>query len=108
MDKLAQLCIDQSGGKISKRDLTPSPSQQGRKKKAKGLAAKPPKPPPKVVWEEKTSPKRYLNFLFIIFKGSDFFFSPGDNSSATPPLLGCGRAVRCLGLGPMPYVHNCD
>eukprot|EP00057_Strongylocentrotus_purpuratus_P006231 XP_011660705.1 PREDICTED: uncharacterized protein LOC580349 isoform X3 [Strongylocentrotus purpuratus] len=58
MDKLAQLCIDQSGGKISKRDLTPSPSQQGRKKKAKGLAAKPPKPPPKVVWEEKTSPKR--------------------------------------------------
>ncbi|XP_063960044.1 dynein axonemal assembly factor 8-like isoform X1 [Lytechinus pictus] len=59
MDKLAQLCIDQSGGKISKADLTPSHSQQGRsKKKGKGLAAKPPKPPPKVVWEEKTSPKR--------------------------------------------------
>lgn len=101
MDKLAQLCIDQSGGKISKRDLTPSPSQQGRKKKAKGLAAKPPKPPPKVVWEEKTSPKRCVEFVFIqtskSFQGLGFFSSPGDKRFAAPPLLGCGRSDKMTG-----------
>ncbi|XP_071503369.1 dynein axonemal assembly factor 8-like [Diadema antillarum] len=58
MDKLTQLCIQQSGGKISRAELSPTTAKSGNSKTTQGLAAKPPRPPPKVVWEEKTSPRR--------------------------------------------------